>query len=52
MPQTMPMNWLMMFLMFSISLFLINTLNFFTFSNSFYSKHLMKSLKKNKSWKW
>nr|AVE15609.1 ATP synthase F0 subunit 8 [Theopropus elegans] len=52
MPQMMPLNWLMLFLFFSITLLLFNMMNFYTPYNKKTSPPLMKMKFKSMSWKW
>nr|ALO70750.1 ATP synthase F0 subunit 8 [Neobisnius villosulus] len=51
MPQMAPMNWLMLFLMFTFIFLIFNSMNYFSFS---YKPKSSQSLKKtNKiNWKW
>nr|AXS66301.1 ATP synthase F0 subunit 8 [Cucujoidea sp. 9 KM-2017] len=51
MPQMAPLNWLTLFLMFSLTFIIYNSLNFYMFtykSSKFnFSKNIIKTL-----WKW
>nr|ARH55067.1 ATP synthase F0 subunit 8 [Lordithon exoletus] len=51
MPQMAPMNWLMLFLYFTILFLLFNSINYFSFS---YTPQSYKLNLKNKliNWKW
>nr|ASY98161.1 ATP synthase F0 subunit 8 [Deroplatys desiccata]AVE15458.1 ATP synthase F0 subunit 8 [Deroplatys desiccata] len=53
MPQMMPMNWLILFYIFSILMLLINVMNFYVFfhKSSIYSTSTMLK-NKYKTWKW
>nr|ALO76323.1 ATP synthase F0 subunit 8 [Brachynopus latus] len=51
MPQMMPLNWLMMFIFFTMTFLIFNSLNYFSF------KYLPKNInltikKKTLNWKW
>nr|AML25630.1 ATP synthase F0 subunit 8 [Staphylinidae sp. BMNH 1274679] len=51
MPQMAPMNWLSLFIMFTITFLIFNSMNFFSF---FYNYKLSKFNKTTKliNWKW
>nr|YP_010981246.1 ATP synthase F0 subunit 8 [Pselliophora bifascipennis]WOE90376.1 ATP synthase F0 subunit 8 [Pselliophora bifascipennis] len=53
MPQMAPISWLLLFIIFSITLIIFNTLNYFSFLPS--TPNLTQSEKKNNismNWKW
>nr|YP_009261956.1 ATP synthase F0 subunit 8 [Tipula cockerelliana]AMN09072.1 ATP synthase F0 subunit 8 [Tipula cockerelliana] len=53
MPQMAPINWLLLFIIFSITLIIFNTLNYFSFLPS--NPQKSQTEKKNNSplnWKW
>nr|YP_010491855.1 ATP synthase F0 subunit 8 [Ocypus graeseri]UWM92641.1 ATP synthase F0 subunit 8 [Ocypus graeseri] len=51
MPQMAPLNWLALFIMFTIIFFMINCINYFSFS---YKNKMSNFSKKNNltNWKW
>nr|ARH54523.1 ATP synthase F0 subunit 8 [Ocypus ophthalmicus] len=51
MPQMAPMNWLMLFILFTIIFLMVNCINYFSF---FYSNKTSNLIKKNNqiNWKW
>nr|YP_009185830.1 ATP synthase F0 subunit 8 [Euryusa optabilis]ALO70561.1 ATP synthase F0 subunit 8 [Euryusa optabilis] len=51
MPQMAPMSWLNLFIMFTITFLIFNSLNYFSFLYPPKSMKLMKMLTKN-NWKW
>nr|ALO76199.1 ATP synthase F0 subunit 8 [Trox sp. TRO01] len=51
MPQMAPMNWLMLFIMFTMIFLLFNSINFFSFTYQPKSIQLKKSMSKL-NWKW
>nr|WMQ77958.1 ATP synthase F0 subunit 8 [Auzata chinensis] len=53
MPQMMPINWLMSFLMFILIFILFNIMNYYIFNMS-NKKKIFNMMKKNKNfyWKW
>nr|WIL79826.1 ATP synthase F0 subunit 8 [Clerus klapperichi]WIL79864.1 ATP synthase F0 subunit 8 [Clerus dealbatus] len=51
MPQMSPLNWVSLFISFSIIFLMINSMNYFFFTYN--SKKNLKSFKLNKiTWKW
>nr|ASY98577.1 ATP synthase F0 subunit 8 [Camelomantis moultoni] len=52
MPQMMPLNWLMLFLFFSIMLMLFNVMNFYSFFNKMLTLKSFKKSTKSLIWKW
>nr|QNE85806.1 ATP synthase F0 subunit 8 [Tipula flavolineata] len=53
MPQMAPINWLVLFILFSITLIIFSTLNYFSFLPS--TPKSLQTEKKNKTplnWKW
>nr|YP_009995392.1 ATP synthase F0 subunit 8 [Ochthebius himalayae]QNP09808.1 ATP synthase F0 subunit 8 [Ochthebius himalayae] len=53
MPQMAPMNWIMLFFMFSIIFMLFNVMNYFSFKyNNLSPKQLNNPLYHKLSWKW
>nr|WKU83956.1 ATP synthase F0 subunit 8 [Hypselosyrphus sp.] len=51
MPQMAPMNWLMLFLIFSFTLIIFNMLNYFNYSPTNQIKFLNFKIK-TLNWKW
>nr|ARH55016.1 ATP synthase F0 subunit 8 [Geodromicus suturalis] len=51
MPQMAPMNWLMLFMMFSMIFLLFNSLNYFSFNYKFKLNTKNKNFSKI-NWKW
>nr|ARH53808.1 ATP synthase F0 subunit 8 [Dinoderus minutus] len=51
MPQMAPLNWLMLFLFFTLILISMNSMNFFNFLYKTSNKKNEMEMKKN-SWKW
>nr|YP_010976949.1 ATP synthase F0 subunit 8 [Thaumaglossa rufocapillata]WNZ33692.1 ATP synthase F0 subunit 8 [Thaumaglossa rufocapillata]WRK68079.1 ATP synthase F0 subunit 8 [Thaumaglossa rufocapillata] len=51
MPQMAPMNWTLLFFMFTLIIIIINTMNFFTTELTINQEFLKKSNKKM-NWKW
>nr|ALO70256.1 ATP synthase F0 subunit 8 [Aleochara sp. 1 EF-2015] len=51
MPQMAPMNWLMLFLVFTLTFLLFNSMNFYSF---FYTPKKLNKIKNIKlmNWKW
>nr|AVE15764.1 ATP synthase F0 subunit 8 [Creobroter sp. JZ-2017] len=52
MPQMMPLNWLTLFLFFSMMLILFNVLNYYSPFNKKSSSLSIKTTTKNLTWKW
>nr|AET13007.1 ATP synthase F0 subunit 8 [Tipula abdominalis] len=53
MPQMAPINWLLLFIIFSITLIIFNTLNYFSFLPSQpKSIHSEKKINSPLNWKW
>uniref|UniRef100_UPI003002517D ATP synthase F0 subunit 8 n=1 Tax=Astyliasula major TaxID=2908877 RepID=UPI003002517D len=52
MPQMMPLNWLMLFMFFSILMILFNIMNYYIFINKNPSKIKPKMFMKIMTWKW
>nr|WRO45289.1 ATP synthase F0 subunit 8 [Phyllothelys breve] len=53
MPQMMPLNWLMLFLFFSLLLILFNMLNYYNSHNEFtFLTNKKKITKTSLNWKW
>nr|WIL79955.1 ATP synthase F0 subunit 8 [Tenerus hilleri] len=51
MPQMSPMNWIILFIFFTVFFLLINSTNYFI--NNFNSPKIQKtSIKKSINWKW
>nr|APX39633.1 ATP synthase F0 subunit 8 [Altica brevicollis] len=51
MPQMMPLNWMLLFMFFNLTYFLVNNFIYFSFLiNS--SKNKLKIKKLNFNWKW
>uniref|UniRef100_A0A6B9MKN8 ATP synthase complex subunit 8 n=1 Tax=Trogoderma variabile TaxID=888089 RepID=A0A6B9MKN8_9COLE len=51
MPQMAPMNWLSLFIVFSITLMIMNSMNFFSNLNTPKST-LIKKINIKTNWKW
>nr|QNJ33276.1 ATP synthase F0 subunit 8 [Sceleocantha glabricollis] len=51
MPQMAPLNWLTLFLFFSITFIIFNTMNFFSFNYTIKTKKTSKT-KPIFNWKW
>nr|YP_009995509.1 ATP synthase F0 subunit 8 [Ochthebius viridis]QNP09964.1 ATP synthase F0 subunit 8 [Ochthebius viridis] len=52
MPQMAPMNWLFLFIMFSMIFMLFNSMNYFSFKyDNIMKKNNIKNIKKL-NWKW
>nr|WKU84074.1 ATP synthase F0 subunit 8 [Paramixogaster sp.] len=51
MPQMAPMNWLFLFLMFSLTFIMFNIINYFNYFPTYYSSKKMK-INKSLNWKW
>nr|QXM16977.1 ATP synthase F0 subunit 8 [Neoneuromus latratus] len=52
MPQMAPINWLLLFIIFSITLIIFNMLNYFLILPSSPSSENMNLKKKSMNWKW
>nr|QRV62405.1 ATP synthase F0 subunit 8 [Deuteronectes picturatus] len=52
MPQMAPMNWLMLYMFFSLTFILFNFMNYYTFLISSKTMIFSKSFKKILHWKW
>nr|ASM82673.1 ATP synthase F0 subunit 8 [Rhombodera latipronotum]ASY98640.1 ATP synthase F0 subunit 8 [Rhombodera valida] len=52
MPQMMPLNWLMLFLFFSIMLIMFNVMNFYSSFNKISSLTSFKQKTTTLIWKW
>nr|YP_010371598.1 ATP synthase F0 subunit 8 [Halidaya aurea]UOW81226.1 ATP synthase F0 subunit 8 [Halidaya aurea] len=54
MPQMAPINWLGLFLLFSVSLIIFNMINYYSFMTKSPKSNLMINLEFNKplNWKW
>nr|ASY98624.1 ATP synthase F0 subunit 8 [Rhombodera valida] len=52
MPQMMPLNWLMLFLFFSILLIMFNVMNFYSSFNKISLPTLLKKTTTTLIWKW
>nr|ASY97953.1 ATP synthase F0 subunit 8 [Gongylus gongylodes] len=52
MPQMMPLNWLMLFLFFSMMLILFNIMNYYMPFNKSFNKTKIKIFNKSMIWKW
>nr|YP_010460067.1 ATP synthase F0 subunit 8 [Hierodula chinensis]UUC04267.1 ATP synthase F0 subunit 8 [Hierodula chinensis]UVU19745.1 ATP synthase F0 subunit 8 [Hierodula chinensis] len=52
MPQMMPLNWLMLFLFFSILLIMFNVMNFYSTFNKTSSLTPLKKMTTTLIWKW
>nr|AVE15553.1 ATP synthase F0 subunit 8 [Odontomantis sp. JZ-2017] len=52
MPQMMPLNWLMLFMFFSILMILFNVMNYYMSINKSYLISPIKSKIKTLNWKW
>nr|WCQ71416.1 ATP synthase F0 subunit 8 [Hodotermopsis sjostedti] len=52
MPQMMPMEWLMLFVMFSMTFTLFNLMNYFSHIPMTSNKLMIKKYSKSLNWKW
>nr|YP_009539763.1 ATP synthase F0 subunit 8 [Apostictopterus fuliginosus]AYP72701.1 ATP synthase F0 subunit 8 [Apostictopterus fuliginosus]WGM81120.1 ATP synthase F0 subunit 8 [Pseudocoladenia dea]WGM81133.1 ATP synthase F0 subunit 8 [Pseudocoladenia fabia] len=52
MPQMMPINWIISFIMFIMIFIMFNILNYFIFNKMIFSKKKKINFKKNILWKW
>nr|YP_010852954.1 ATP synthase F0 subunit 8 [Lotongus taprobanus]WGM81107.1 ATP synthase F0 subunit 8 [Lotongus taprobanus] len=53
MPQMMPINWILSFIIFIIIFILFNILNYYIFSIKIFNKKKIKSFNSNfQLWKW
>nr|YP_009995288.1 ATP synthase F0 subunit 8 [Gymnochthebius lividus]QNP09691.1 ATP synthase F0 subunit 8 [Gymnochthebius lividus] len=52
MPQMAPMNWLVLFLLFSMIFIIFNSMNYFSFKYSSLNFKNLKSLTNKLYWKW
>nr|YP_010546141.1 ATP synthase F0 subunit 8 [Calomera brevipilosa]UYK51607.1 ATP synthase F0 subunit 8 [Calomera brevipilosa] len=52
MPQMAPMNWIILYIMFSVIFILVNFLNYYIYSIKSPSKKLNKFMFKSINWKW
>nr|ASY97966.1 ATP synthase F0 subunit 8 [Spilomantis occipitalis] len=52
MPQMMPLNWLSLFMFFSITLLMFNVMNYYMSMNKLTSKSSIKLMVKTLNWKW
>nr|ASY98603.1 ATP synthase F0 subunit 8 [Haania vitalisi] len=52
MPQMMPLNWMSLFIFFTLMILMFNTLNYFNYNNKLNQKNLFKFKNKLMFWKW
>nr|ASY98255.1 ATP synthase F0 subunit 8 [Pseudogalepsus sp. JZ-2017] len=52
MPQMMPLNWILLFMFFSIVLIMFNIMNYYMHFNKFSSKMPFSQKFKTLYWKW
>nr|QZZ18166.1 ATP synthase F0 subunit 8 [Badamia exclamationis] len=55
MPQMMPINWILSFIMFILIFILFNILNYYIYNinkNTSHNKLVNNNMKKNLIWKW
>nr|QNP09899.1 ATP synthase F0 subunit 8 [Ochthebius sp. IBE<ESP> RA617] len=53
MPQMAPLNWIFLFMMFTMIFFMFNSMNYFSFKyNNLSSNKLNKNLTFKNNWKW
>nr|YP_009995353.1 ATP synthase F0 subunit 8 [Ochthebius glaber]QNP09769.1 ATP synthase F0 subunit 8 [Ochthebius glaber] len=52
MPQMAPMNWLVLFIMFSIIFLMFNSMNYFSFKYTPINKTMLNTNKFKLTWKW
>nr|YP_009995405.1 ATP synthase F0 subunit 8 [Ochthebius lividipennis]QNP09821.1 ATP synthase F0 subunit 8 [Ochthebius lividipennis] len=52
MPQMAPMNWLMLFIMFTLIFILFNSMNYFSFKYNNSDKKIMTKNMIKLNWKW
>nr|QRV62450.1 ATP synthase F0 subunit 8 [Hydroporus apenninus] len=52
MPQMAPMNWLILYMFFSLTFIMFNFLNYYLFLINNKNNNINKFLKKSFNWKW
>nr|QJF46454.1 ATP synthase F0 subunit 8 [Hydrelia parvulata] len=53
MPQMMPINWLISFILFVLIFLIFNIMNYYIMNTNFLTKNIInKTSKKNFNWKW
>nr|ASN65954.1 ATP synthase F0 subunit 8 [Odontocheila batesii] len=52
MPQMAPMNWIMLYILFSMIYLLVNFMNYYIYSIKSTYKKLSKFITKSINWKW
>nr|AVE15675.1 ATP synthase F0 subunit 8 [Haania sp. JZ-2017] len=52
MPQMMPLNWMSMFILFTLLIMMFNMLNYFVLINKMKKKMLIKTNNNTMIWKW
>nr|YP_009995444.1 ATP synthase F0 subunit 8 [Ochthebius nobilis]QNP09873.1 ATP synthase F0 subunit 8 [Ochthebius nobilis] len=52
MPQMAPMNWMILFMMFTMIFFMFNSLNYFSFKYSPINKNSLNNKLWKLNWKW
>nr|YP_010166611.1 ATP synthase F0 subunit 8 [Hydroporus planus]ANJ70247.1 ATP synthase F0 subunit 8 [Hydroporus planus]QRV62702.1 ATP synthase F0 subunit 8 [Hydroporus planus] len=52
MPQMAPMNWLILYIFFSMTFIMFNFLNYYLFLINKKNNNINKLLKKSFNWKW
>nr|YP_009890094.1 ATP synthase F0 subunit 8 [Polyphaga plancyi]QKK69167.1 ATP synthase F0 subunit 8 [Polyphaga plancyi] len=52
MPQMMPLNWIIMYTMFIMSLMMFNFMNYYSFNPLSSKKNNNYTMIKQKDWKW
>nr|QRM17300.1 ATP synthase F0 subunit 8 [Cordylepherus sp. YY-2021] len=52
MPQMSPLNWLILFIFFSLIFIFINMLNYFILNYKYSKKNNLKKINNKLNWKW
>nr|YP_009995457.1 ATP synthase F0 subunit 8 [Ochthebius salinarius]QNP09912.1 ATP synthase F0 subunit 8 [Ochthebius salinarius] len=52
MPQMAPMNWLILFIMFTMIFLLFNSMNYFSFKYEIKNNNNLSKIQKKLNWKW
>nr|QNP09847.1 ATP synthase F0 subunit 8 [Ochthebius sp. IBE<ESP> AN164] len=52
MPQMAPMNWILLFIMFTMIFLMFNSMNYFSFKYDNINKPAIKKKIKSINWKW
>nr|YP_009995470.1 ATP synthase F0 subunit 8 [Ochthebius scopuli]QNP09925.1 ATP synthase F0 subunit 8 [Ochthebius scopuli] len=52
MPQMAPMNWILLFMMFTIIFLMFNSMNYFSFKYNNNNKNIFNKKMSKLNWKW